>query len=605
MMDRNREPRRGAMAAVNGGVSRRRSRSSSLRDSPEEDGATETQEAARLRDRGSKKDRDRDRSTRSKRRRGDRMVHGSHREEGEDSSEESVDDEEDDEEDDASVAVRLPALPAANMAPSASMMQSHHVRKGFPAKPARPPGTGSWKVVEEMIGAPIPRKARSSSVKRSPECWVSGGGAGGEQVHRQASTSPARPSPPSTAPVSPSSSNASVRKKMKPICGTKHRPPKTSKASSSIQEIEIEVAEVLFGMTRQVPPKQESYKHDSKESNGSGNEVKSRVSSPIPLSSLPANSQSSAMPHSLASNSTPLTTTAPKRKRPRMRFEEENPTSPPNSVALPAISTCSVAKSEKEAPPPASSAGTKTEATSAKLEKNMASPAVETGGVTSDPAASNASSALVTPDLLLEPVKPEDNSDVDPKDPEDRLEKKAKEEAVSPRANLDVNPEEPPASKAPPVSESPREEKFSIDLMAPPPGKASPERESASDFVAERKPAEMEMVPSVELTKADGEKMEKNSKTEDGGVAQDDRKTRKPVAEDYELKQPIKERNLDLQLDLEKPEKDIAGASKPQAQKQQPRAPRADSKLEKTGPSSSIPLPMQVTSWPGGFPPFG
>jgi hypothetical protein len=62
----------------------------------------------------------------------------------------------------------------------------------------------------------------SASTKRSHECWASGGGGGsggvvGEQIHRQASTSPVRPglvSMASPAPASPSSSNASVRKKM-------------------------------------------------------------------------------------------------------------------------------------------------------------------------------------------------------------------------------------------------------------------------------------------------------------------------------------------------------------------------------------------------------
>lgn len=124
----------------------------------------EMQETSRLRDRGSKKDRDRDRSSRSKRRRGDRLLHGSHREDGDESSEESVDEEEDDEEDDSSVSMRLPLPPVPNPSQSASLMQSHHIRKGYAAKPVKPPGTGTWKVVEEMIGAPIPRKARSCMI---------------------------------------------------------------------------------------------------------------------------------------------------------------------------------------------------------------------------------------------------------------------------------------------------------------------------------------------------------------------------------------------------------------------------------------------------------
>lgn len=54
------------------------------------------------------------------------------------------------------------------------------------------------------------------STKRSHECWTSSGG-GGEQIHRQASSSPVRTSVATVlttpAPASPSS-NFSVRKKM-------------------------------------------------------------------------------------------------------------------------------------------------------------------------------------------------------------------------------------------------------------------------------------------------------------------------------------------------------------------------------------------------------
>ncbi|PKA61374.1 Protein time for coffee [Apostasia shenzhenica] len=565
-MDRNREARRGTMTSVNGVLPRRRQRGSGLRDSPEENGALEMQETTRLRDRGSRKERDRDRSSRSKRRRGDRLMHGSHGEEGDESSEESVDEEEDDDEEDASVAVRLPAptTPTTN-----ASMQSQQLRKGFPAKPARPPGTGSWKVAEEMIGAPIPRKARSSSVKRSQECWVSGG----EQVHRQTSTSPTRPSPSSTAPVSPSSSNASVRKKIKPISGAKHRPPKTSKASSSsIQEIEIEVAEVLFGMTRHVPPKQESINHDLKEANGLGSEVKSRISSPTPISSPLATSQPAA---NLALNSVLLTTAALKKKRPRMRFDEESPTSPPSSFPPPAASVSSETALLQ-------SAGDKVD-TSTNSEKKAAFPAVENGGAVGNPALSIESSALVTSAKVLEAaVKPEDKLASDPM---------AKEETNVPKetpgANLGVNLDEPPTTKSDLVSESQREEKFSIDLMvsskssslAPPPGKPPLETETASGCAAERKPVKMEMVPKPELAGVDGEKVDKSSKTEDGAGGFVDEKL---TAEDMELnKQAVKERNPYHLHDLENPDRDVAGPSKHQAQKQPPRAHRADSRIEK------------------------
>lgn len=540
------------------------------------------------------------------------MLHGSHREEGDDSSEESLDEEDDDEEDDSTVAVRLPPPTAPNPTPSAPVMQNHHLRKGYPVKPARPPGPGTWKVVEEMIGAPIPRKARSSSVKRSQECWsgggaaggTGGGGVGGEQIHRQASMSPARPSPTSTTPVSPSSSNVSVRKKVKPISGSKHRLPKTSK-TSSIQEIEIEVAEVLFGMTRQVPPKTEDQKHDAKESNGSGNEVKSRVSSPYPISPTIATSQPAPLrPSNQSSNSTPLTATAPKRKRPRMRFDDESPTSPPSSSVIPATSSSSAAKLDSEPTP--STAANKTDTGSPKSEKK--SPVVEDSGVSCDPAISNTSpTAVLTAKAQLDSVKPESNLASDPKDLESRPEKRPKEEAVCPQiestcANLDVKAEDAHASKAALISESQREEKFSFDLMALP-GKSSPELECNSDHVTDCKSVEMEMVP--ESSKAEGEKTEKKLKTVPEEIVLVDNGGKLSTDNSDLSKHGGKDKNLDFHLDLEKLDNDATGSSKNQSLKQQSRAQRAEPKIEKPGPTASSPLPMQITGWPGGFPPFG
>ncbi|KAK8937602.1 Protein TIME FOR COFFEE [Platanthera guangdongensis] len=605
VMDRIREARRGSMAAVNGGLARRRQRSSSLRDSPDEDGAMEMQETVRLRDRGSKKDRDRDRSGRNKRRRGDRMLHGSHREEGDDSSEESLDEDDDDEEDDSTVAGRLPTPSAPNPTPTAPVMLNHHLRKGFPAKSARAPGTGTWKVVEEMIGASIPRKARSSSVKRSQECWLSGGGGGGgDQIHRQASMSPARPSPTSTTPVSPSSSNVSVRKKVKLISGSKQRLSKTSK-TSSIQEIEIEVAEVLFGMTRQVPLKPEDQKHDPKESNGSGLEVKSRVSPPYPISSPIATSPAAARPSNPSSNAAPLTATAPKRKLPRKRFEDESPTSPPNSHVLPATSNSSAPKLETEAAPPPPAA-IKTD-TSPRSEKKS----IVHSSVSSEPVISITSAAAK---VQQETVKQENIMAPDRKDSESRPEKRAKEEAICPPkestcANLDVKVEDDLASKAVVISENQREDKFSFDLMALP-GRSSPEMENSSDNVAEFKSVEMELAPAPkpELSKGEElEKTEKKSKTEREEILLANNNGGKQSTDDSDLKkQAGKEKNLDLLLDLEKIDKDVNGSNKNQSLKQQSRAPRAEQKIEKSGlPASSSPMAMQIPGWPGGFPPFG
>lgn len=160
----------------------------------------------------------------------------------------------------------------------------------------------------------------TACTKRPHESWASsatGGGvfASGEQIHRQVSPASnlASPSPP--APTSPSSSNVSARKKMvrpssqnlffiflfsltnffffdlKPL-GTKQKPlpPKSSsgKLSSSSpvaavqDEIEIEIAEVLYGMMR-MPLAAASKQEPSGGEEGAkaAADVKSRASSPI------------------------------------------------------------------------------------------------------------------------------------------------------------------------------------------------------------------------------------------------------------------------------------------------------------------------------------
>ena len=106
--------------------------------SAEEHGATEIPETARLRDRGSKKDRDRerdrdrdrDRSSRSKRRRGDRLMHGSNREDGgEECTEESVNDEEDEEEDDAGAIRILPPNPSSLSSSKQGIEKNYKIEK--------------------------------------------------------------------------------------------------------------------------------------------------------------------------------------------------------------------------------------------------------------------------------------------------------------------------------------------------------------------------------------------------------------------------------------------------------------------------------------------
>lgn len=365
-MDRGRESRRGGgvSGAVSGhhSSSRRRPRSG-FKDSAvvceEEEGLNESPDSARLRERSSsnnnnnsnsKKERSGLSSSRNKRKRPGlhhERFHGSSRDRdrdhdgGDESSEESAG-EEDEEEDDE------PPRPPPNP------------RKVTKFK-------SQCKVSDEMIGvglmSSVPRKARSAMKRAHDSVSVSvtatatnitvtaaASDGGGHQ--RQKSPSPARPS---VIPASPSSSNASVKpgRRMKPI-GTKPRPSKMTKVSNSISEREVEVAEVLFGLTRQFQNHHhhhsaaavaESYasasKSDVKETSNDASAAAPPESSKVLSPMMPAPASSSVVssppisrpispPCSSPAISLPQQTTsipapamAPKRKRPRPVKPEE------------------------------------------------------------------------------------------------------------------------------------------------------------------------------------------------------------------------------------------------------------------------------------------
>ncbi|KAM1169364.1 hypothetical protein ACFX13_031868 [Malus domestica] len=113
---------------------------------------------------------------------------------------------------------------------------------GFSDHQVTPP----LKAAREMIGVSVPRKARSAAGKRSHENFSSGsyGGVGEEEQSFQQQRFKA---------ASLSFSNVSSRKKMKPN-GPKIRIPNQSKSSGPVEEedaIEIEIAEVLYGLMKQ------------------------------------------------------------------------------------------------------------------------------------------------------------------------------------------------------------------------------------------------------------------------------------------------------------------------------------------------------------------
>ncbi|XP_039010774.1 protein TIME FOR COFFEE-like isoform X2 [Hibiscus syriacus] len=661
-MDRTREARRATMAAVAAtthGLSRRRHRSNSLRDSPEDDGPVELQEATRLRDR--KKDRDRERervrerdrlSRTSKRRRGDRLI--SNREDGADeSSEESVNDDEDEDDEDGvgttagGGSVRM--IPPNNVAGSLSIhhqQHQHQHQKSFqlPVKVIRttPPAgpaiatttttTSTRKAADEMIAVSVPRKARSASTKRSHE-WASSAGAvgvvGGEHIHRQASTSPVRTgvagmlASPSPAPASPSSSNASVRKKMHN--GAKQRPPKSSsKSSSSAQEeIEMEIAEVLYGLMRQpqVPSKQDINENDSREVNKHNNDSKSRVSSPISRSPPSIPQPSSILPSNSNSSATPMSAIAPKRKRPRpVKYEDETTQIAPPPIFPVMNNSISSTTTKVEIYQPA-----KIEATSPNFEKNTGSVAEKLMKYSqAGPPSSELDQAEPMKEVkssLIQDSKPL-TKESESRDPgickKEESQSLMKETAPSPVNNnpssaglrLDDERDNLTMKKANSTVceiESQREEKFQIDLMALPPSRSSPERDDGIGFGAsDPKPMSTDKELEMKSTVKEDDKRVKIGK-EDVNVEADDSNKPKPIAEEAELHNPVLNSERNLQLDLEKSDRDSGTGSvcankfNHHAQKQQHQQPD----IEKSAQSGALPLPMSLASWPGGLPPMG
>ncbi|XP_045796213.1 protein TIME FOR COFFEE-like isoform X2 [Trifolium pratense] len=206
--------RRSSIASINGFL-KRKHRNITLRDSSEE-------ETVELKEVPSKRGRnhDRDSLNRSKRRRSSH----SYGDEGERSTEERFGNELDDHARDAGLSrICLPNT-------TSFVSDQNHRRKFTPAK--SPP----LKRTDEMIGVVVPRKARSASVKRTQESWISGGG-GEKQIFRV--NSPGRRSiEPSASP----SKSVSVQQNMKATGEV----GKTSELSSS--EMEIEIAELLYGL---------------------------------------------------------------------------------------------------------------------------------------------------------------------------------------------------------------------------------------------------------------------------------------------------------------------------------------------------------------------
>ncbi|CAA0812287.1 Protein TIME FOR COFFEE [Striga hermonthica] len=677
-MDRNRESRRASIVGSNG-FNRRRYRTNSVRDSPDEDGGLELQESVRLRERVKKypdrereRERDRERyrererdlrerSSRIKRRRAERLA--SHKDDtgGDDTSDESLNDDEDDEyEENVTSTIKMlsPAVGSvsnhqvhvgnhhhhnhshssgfsqqqhnSNSSSNILINSSHHLqhRKTFPpisssssAKVLRAPPV--WKSGDEMISVSVPRKARSASTKRSHD-WISstsnnnssGGVSGGaDQIPAQPTSSPARPThmsastaPPAAAdPPSPSSSNASIRKKLKHsannTAGPKPKPPKVSALSSKLssshpEELEIEIAEVLYGLMTQSQGPSSSNKEEPREVNHLSIDAKSRNSSPISNSTSNNNTNNNSMNNlHPGPNSGPLSAVAQTRKRPRQ---------------VPERSTLG-ARTKPETD----------ETSDNKMLGSAGETASEAVGINSVISQDSTKS-----DLELKPSADEFRESRDWVVGKEDVSSSKEQESPAVRGQDTSSRDSPSVATASSAADTPingnlpgvgveKEEKFEIDLMAPPTqARSSPERETNIDLSASTiVDRDMNHVTVSKDNDNDKAKSESGS-LHSLNVAAEEKKSEESESNNKAIDN--KGRDIDLHLDLDKPDKDVVSSSinakdnksRRQIQKQaQPQVPfkvagKEEPPFEKPGHSaSSLPLPMQ--SWPGGLPPMG
>ncbi|KAK2648332.1 hypothetical protein Ddye_015821 [Dipteronia dyeriana] len=547
-MDRSREARRSNQTSANG-LSRRRQRSSSLRDSHEEDGQMELQDTARLRDRAHQRDRDRYRDRefsnhhkkiQNKRRRGDSLTQENNREEGE-STEGSVADEEECEIEER----RSTHINSHNTAPFSSSLSNH--RKNLP--PTRPfKQAPAVKATDEMIEVLVPRKARSASVKRSHENWVSGNG-GFWEDHRVSTSTASR----SAEANSPSSSNVSVRKKMKPN-GPKTRLPKASESSSSVQQddIEIEIAEVLFGLMKQ--SQNSKNEDDNTRQKLESKDVKPSVSvlaqNNRPAADLLLAPKKSKVEADKSSNpGENISIASPDKFECELPEKMENSSAPESQKSAISCEASQVLDTAKE------SVESQEEAT----KQGDSKLSIEGSGYTDGPVTER------------NPVSDEKESALCAKIGDDL------HDSTVTKANWTAS-----------ERESRKEEKFKIDLMALPPMASSPDRDGFNDFSSDPNLYHVNMKSDV-----------KDENVKKAAIEEHEEKKIEPIGESRKMK-----------FDLEKPNKDngrdsITNKLQNLSQKQ-PQQPSKSTipKVEKAH-SSSVPLQIAIAGWANGVPQMG
>ncbi|KAE8671340.1 Time for coffee, putative isoform 3 [Hibiscus syriacus] len=468
-MERKKEGRRG--------LPKRRQRSNNLRDSPD-GGEMEIQETVRLRERMSKRERDRDLSNRCKRRRQNKV-------DGEESTEESSGKEEENE---------TEQLSSRKISPSARISGQ---------------STTHSKATDEMISFPVPRKARSASVKRSHENWVAGnGGLVDEQNYLQSSVSPVRRSVESDR-VSPSSSNGSARKKMK-TNRPKTRLPKPTKSSTSVQEdIEIEIAEVLFGLMKQ--------SHSSKKEDSAGNPFSKLESDDANVSSTDIKQDQ-------------LTGDALKEKKVKV-VDSLTPPKVENEQKA-EMEICSPEKGQISGPNAVTTGNGTSKTASVVMESRENVSLIKQGDLKPSVGETRPVDRDVTEEKFVTTEKESSNSDVD---------------FQNPTAIKLISKEQ--------RAESQLGEKFKIDLMAPPMA-SSPVKDRYVDITLDPNYKAWEVEPKVEtLAKDEANAVKKEMRADDG-------KDKK--------KATMIEKQDSLNLNLEKPDQAVSDCCiSEQGQKQQ------------------------------------
>ncbi|XWS76397.1 hypothetical protein CRYUN_Cryun01aG0172700 [Craigia yunnanensis] len=353
--------------------------------------------------------------------------------------------------------------------------------------------------------------------------------------------------------------------------GTKTRLPKATKTSSSVHEdIEIEIAEVLYGLMKQ---SQSSKKEDragnplpklDEDANGFSTDTKLTASPQIASSAL-SQSQTAVFPD-------PLVGAAPKKKKVEA---EDSPTPVRLETEHRAkMESCSQKQGQVSGLNPVIS------------ESNLGKSSAKTASVLME----TRENVVMIKQGDSKPSIEEEPNSVDGAVTREKFVSTEKKSV-----NLDVDFQDSTVTKA--IStmtkvESQREKKFKIDLMAPPMA-SSPERDSPVDIISDPKYKVLDTESKIEtLTKDELKVVKKEMRAEDSKEKKMDK---------------IREKRDALNLDLEKLHQDsgIDRCKFEQHGKKQQLSKDGIPKVEKTAHSSSVPVPITLAGWPNGLPPLG